>query len=597
VEEQTPVAAVSRRSGVLLLIAAGGVLLFAAVLPGYAPRAAGPGTAVEAVAGADVGADFNGDGFADLAVGVPGESVTVGDHDIEAAGAVHVIYGSSTGLNGNTPLDDEVWHQNRFSGFVTTPERDDSFGYALAAGDFDADGFDDLAIGAPGEDVHYEGRNVEDAGEVDVLRGSLTGLAATIIALRQGSRPVGSAPQAGDYFGFSLAAGDLGYGRGDDLVIGAPYEDWPSPSLYPEGGVRAVKDAGAVTTVFGAESRREMFSSSYYWTQDTLKSQPYGIADQCEAGDRFGFSVAITDLGKHPADDLVIGVPYEDVGAIPDAGAVNVIYVMKRRGFVSPGLVYRGNQLWHQSRSPDPKHRLIPDRAEAGDHFGWALAGANFGFGWTGDLAVGVPDEDLLGRPSAGAVNVVYSLRTGLTPKRAQLWHQGSAGIQGDPETFDRFGYALTTGDFGFGLPADLAVGVRGETRERFGPDAEEAGAVNILMGTPVGLRARNNLFEAQDNSGIDGAVEGDSETADWFGSSLTAGDFGKGPGIDLAVGVPGESKEGLFSTEQKVGAVNVLYSDRNGLRAIDDQFWWQASDSLHDKAEEVDEFGRALAH
>jgi hypothetical protein len=41
-----------------------------------------------------------------------------------------------------------------------------------------------------------------------------------------------------------------------------------------------------------------------------------------------------------------------------------------------------------------------------------------------------------------------------------------------------------------------------------------------------------------------------------------------------------------------------VLYTDHvNGTRASGDQFWWQANDSLHDKAEETDEFGRALAH
>ena len=41
----------------------------------------------------DVAADFNNDGFADLAVGVPGEN--------GFAGAVNVLYGSAAGLSGN----------------------------------------------------------------------------------------------------------------------------------------------------------------------------------------------------------------------------------------------------------------------------------------------------------------------------------------------------------------------------------------------------------------------------------------------------------------------------------------------------------------
>jgi hypothetical protein len=45
----------------------------------------------------------------------------------------------------------------------------------------------------------------------------------------------------------------------------------------------------------------------------------------------------------------------------------------------------------------------------------------------------------------------------------------------------------------------------------------------------------------------------------------------------------------------ENVGAVNVLYGDSRGLRDSDDQFWWQASDSLHDSGEEGDSFGFAL--
>ncbi len=49
--------------------------------------------------------DFDGDGYADLAVGAPGENVG-GKRD---AGAVHVLYGSASGPTAR----DQVWHQNR----------------------------------------------------------------------------------------------------------------------------------------------------------------------------------------------------------------------------------------------------------------------------------------------------------------------------------------------------------------------------------------------------------------------------------------------------------------------------------------------------
>ena len=53
-------------------------------------------------------ADFNGDGFDDLAIGVPWEDVG----GVENAGAVNVLYGSSGGLQVDSP-DDQFWHQDR----------------------------------------------------------------------------------------------------------------------------------------------------------------------------------------------------------------------------------------------------------------------------------------------------------------------------------------------------------------------------------------------------------------------------------------------------------------------------------------------------
>jgi hypothetical protein len=410
-------------------------LLLTAAVPANSQRAEGPVRALGASQAADVGADFNGDGFDDLAVGVPGESVTVGDRDIEAAGAVHVIYGSRTGLNGKRPLDDEVWNQNHIIGHLPGSEEGDSFGYALAAGDFTGDGFDDLAVGVPGEAVTGPGprpRQVEDAGEVDLLQGSRTGLRVTNVVLRE-TFPVGSVPQREDYFGFSLAAGDVGSGEEDDLIVGVPYEDWPRAQDSP-----TVKDAGAVVILYATGIQPEgWFEQATYITQDSRQDIPEAaVAGQSEPGDRFGFSVLAAELGKPPpvgdlsssdrssrlpAVDLVIGVPYEDVGAIKDAGAVHVLFGSEPTG---GAVSFWGNQFWHQN-APG-----VPDRAEAGDHFGWALAAANFdGFGRTDDLAIGVPEEDVGNHPRAGAVNSSTARREPTGSRASALSSGTRAGL------------------------------------------------------------------------------------------------------------------------------------------------------------------------
>ena len=88
--------------------------------------------------------DFNGDDIFDLTVGIRYEGLPPAN--VIASGAVHIIYGSSSGLN---PAAIQVLSQDT-SGMQDTAERGDSFGQAVAAGDLNGDSFHDLAIGVPG---------------------------------------------------------------------------------------------------------------------------------------------------------------------------------------------------------------------------------------------------------------------------------------------------------------------------------------------------------------------------------------------------------------------------------------------------------------
>ena len=97
---------------------------------------------VQAQSSNEVYGDFNADGFDDLAIGVPGE--TLGS--ISGAGAVEVIYGSSSGLSATSAHADQFWTQDS-TNIDNQAETGDMFGRSLVIGDFNADGFDDLVVG------------------------------------------------------------------------------------------------------------------------------------------------------------------------------------------------------------------------------------------------------------------------------------------------------------------------------------------------------------------------------------------------------------------------------------------------------------------
>ena len=137
--------------------------------------------------------DFDGDGFADLAVASPFDSAPGFQ-----GGAVNVIYGSAAGL---AAAGNQLWHQDS-PGILDAAEATDEFGFPAMAGDFDGDGFEDLAVGSTGEIVG----GFSEGGAVHVLYGGATGLTAAGDQFwNQNSTGILDAAESGDLFGWSLA--------------------------------------------------------------------------------------------------------------------------------------------------------------------------------------------------------------------------------------------------------------------------------------------------------------------------------------------------------------------------------------------------------
>jgi hypothetical protein len=160
-----------------------------------------------------------------------------------------------------------------------------------------------------------------------------------------------------------------------------------------------------------------------------------GVAGTAEQADLFGRALAVGDFNNNGASDLAVGVSFEDVGAVRDAGAVNVLY-----GWGS-GLSSAGNQQFWQGAGG------VAGTAEEEDVFGWAISTGDFNNNGASDLAVGVLFEGIGAIPQAGAVNVLYGNGNGLSNAGNQQFWQGAAGVAGTPEPDDEFGSALVGSD------------------------------------------------------------------------------------------------------------------------------------------------------
>ena len=477
--------------------------------------------------------DFNGDGFQDLAIGVPLEDIrNVPSPSIANAGAVEVIYGTLYGLR---PTSRQFWQQGA-AGVADAAEPEDGFGLALAAGDFNKDAYDDLAIGVPYEDI----RDIVDAGAVHVLYGSPTGLSATSVPdqfWHQNRPGIPESAEPFDSFGYRLASGDFNADGYDDLAMSS-LEDSGSGTVHILYGSNTGLSADAVPPQL--------------WIQGTS-----GLDGIPEDSDWFGVSLAAADFNGDGYADLAIGAAGED----SSRGIVQVLHGSS----VGLSVVIIADQVWAQGRD------AVPGLAEVSDSFGRSLAAGDFNSDGYSDLAIGVPGEDFDGMQAAGEVIVVYGSAFGLstTARPAQLWRQGVAfGLLDAPEPGDYFGWALTTGDFngdGFG---DLAAAA---DREDLGA-MTDAGAVNVLHGSTNGLSSASDQFWHRDVNG----VEGTAGSGDVFGRFLTAGDFDRNGSDDLAIGVPHEDLTSASGILADAGAVNILYGSVFGLTAIADQMWTQ---------------------
>lgn len=393
---------------VVLPPAAGGAVSRAKFLSQSTKHVPGASERGDAFGAAMVSADFDGDGYADLAVGQPQESV--GKHF--QSGAVTVLYGSRHGLSGRRSIQ-----------LVQTGHSHGSaaFGSALAAGDVTRDGYPDLVVGAPGDDGVVGSRQTPASGSVTVFPGGTRGLSTDRARRLLGQRGTTGYDQG---FGAALAIGDVDHDGRGDLVVVSTGDGSPDAQNY----------AGSV---------------AYCHSADGGPTSCRRLAhDDALAG---ATSLVLAHLSGSASPEIAVGVPQNDDDTNP--GSVQILTLA---GAPVPAVAQQSSLTQRSAGVPGAS-------AKMSDGFGQSLSAGDVDGDGFDDLVVGAPDEQVSGHPSAGRVVVVHGAPSGWRTTRNESIDEGSPGVPRSSTSYDFFGTAVDlTGHDGH---LDLVIGAPGKTK------------------------------------------------------------------------------------------------------------------------------------
>jgi hypothetical protein len=394
---------------------------------------------------------------------------------------------------------------------------DDRLGEAVAGiGDFDGDGFDDLAMGAPGFAT-----SEPNTGRVYVHFGGVRATPVTALVL-EGLTP-------GEEFGSSLAGiGDVNADGLADLLVGAPANESAGVQSGRAYVFLGTHLAGTMPDlVLDPASTNERFGSALagggdlngdghpdfvvgapadgpgssapgsvyvYFGGPAIDAQPDLVINGSQPGESFGAAVAIVpDFNGDGFDDLLVGAPTHS-GSGVDSG----------RAYLFLG----GAQF-------EPTFDLMLSGEAPQDRFGASLAaiGDADGDGF-GDFLIGAPGNSAMGVASGRAYLFLGAMR----------FEESPPIVLSGARPGDAFGTVVSGGaDLNADGFADFAVGALGSSIA--GPGS---GRVEVHLGGLGGT------------SGLAYFVDGPSPGAGFGSAIAVAGDFHADGFGDLLLGAPG---------------------------------------------------------
>jgi len=497
--------------------------------------------------------DINNDGIGDLIIGAPDADFTPQGGPTRAnAGAVYILFGKTT-FTSPTIIDTNTAGQPDVKIFGALA--DDNLGFAVAAGDLNGDGIDDLAIGAPGFDLTGAGvanpRN--NTGAVFVVFGAVAFTPKTIdLATPNAANDQVIGERVDDRFGTALAIGEVNGGTSTaDLLAGASASKGPDPTGSPRN------NGGAAFLILGGTA----FENAGTTTKVIdLNASPAPVRIFGKADSQLGSALAIGDVNGGGIGDLLVGAPKAnrpDNVDVSETGATFGVFGGVNLNPIAPATT----KVFDTAGS---QQNLSIYGEVSGDHLGASIAVGNVTNEGAADIVIGAPQSAGPGtfRPSCGQAYIiaggsVLNPPAGTTEKRINISLTTASLTVVGAAAGDRLGSAVAAGvvntQGNTDLVPDVLLGAPGALSNR--------GSVHVLFGgANLLIFPGRELVLNQDDVRITGQAQGDE-----FGWAIATGDFDNNLGGDIAAGAPfADVLIPPAPTRNEAGRVYVLLAGSN---------------------------------